>query len=132
MPALQRLFYVSRVANPDRPVDVQGLLGLSRMRNRRLDVTGMLVHSGRHFAQVLEGPAAAVDELVRSVAADPRHVDFRIVFAKPIERRDYGEWEMGYIEGFGAGERIEALLVAAEIDPVEAERFAARLFAPLL
>lgn len=132
MPALQRIFYVSRVADGGSPVDVRHILGRSRMRNRRLDVTGMLAFSGRHFAQVLEGSTEAVDELLAAVAADPRHADFRVVFRKPIDRREYAEWDMGYIEGFGAAERIEQLLDGGlqQLDEAEAERFAARLFAP--
>ena len=132
MPALQRIFYVSRVADSGTPVDVRHILGRSRMRNRRLDVTGMLAYSGRHFAQVLEGSTEAVDELVAAVAADSRHADFRVVFRKSIDRREYSDWDMGYIEGFGAAERIEELLdpSASELDEAEAERFATRLFAP--
>ena len=132
MAALQRIFYVSRVANGGEPIDVRHILGRSRMRNRQLDVTGMLTFSGRHFAQVLEGTTEAIDELVADVAADSRHADFRLVFRKPIVKREYSDWDMGYIEGFGAAERIEQLLDCkdAELDVAEAERFAARLFAP--
>ena len=134
MATLQRLFYVSRVAGDGAAVDIQRILGRSRMRNRRLDITGMLAWSGRHFAQVLEGAVPAVEQLVAEVARDPRHTDFTIVLRKPIVARDYGEWEMGYIEGFGASERIEALIGAPPpaglVDLAEIERFVTRLFAP--
>ena len=130
MPALQRVFYISRVADPGQPPDMKRILGRSRMSNRRLDITGMLAHSGRHFAQVLEGPTADVDALVEKVAADPRHIDFKVIFRKPIEHRAYGEWEMGYIEGFGASEHIEALIDMPAFDAAAAERFAVKLFAP--
>lgn len=131
MATLERLFYVSRIAEADGPVDIQRILGPARMRNRRLDITGMLAYSGRHFAQVLEGAAAAVEQLVAAVARDTRHTDFTIVFRKTIVARHYGEWEMGYIEGFGAAERIEALIGAPPpVDTAEVERFAVRLFAP--
>ena len=131
MAMLERLFYVSRIVEDDAAVDIQGILGRSRMRNRRLDITGMLAYSGRHFAQVLEGAVAAVEPLVADVARDPRHGDFTIVFRKPIVARDYGEWSMGYIEGFGASERIEALIgTPPPADTAEIERFVTRLFTP--
>ena len=131
MATLERLFYVSCVAGGGSAVDVQGILGPSRMRNRRLDITGMLAWSGRHFAQVLEGTVPAVEELVAKVARDPRHTRFTLVFRKPIVARDYAEWTMGYIEGFGADDRIEALIgAAAPADLADIERFVGRLFAP--
>ena len=131
MVTLERLFYVSRVAETGVRIDIQRILSPARMRNRRLDITGVLIWSGRHFAQVLEGAGAAVDEILTSVSRDSRHTDFTVVFRKRIVLRDYGEWEMGYIEGFGAAERIEALIGAPPpADTAEVERFVARLFAP--
>ena len=131
MTPLERLFYVSCVAGDGSAVAVQSILGPSRMRNRRLDITGMLAWSGRHFAQVLEGSVPAVEELVAKVARDPRHTHFTIVFRKPIVARDYAEWTMGYIEGFDADDRIEALIgEPPPADLIDVERFVKRLFAP--
>ena len=88
MATLERIFYVSRIAEAGGPVDIRRILGPARMRNRRLDVTGMLAYSGRHFAQVLEGAMPAVEQLVATVARDPRHTDFTLVFRRAITSRD--------------------------------------------
>jgi len=128
--ALKRLFYVSRVA-PSAAFDdpaMRQLLAQSQMRNRRLDITGMLAYSGRHFAQVLEGEAGAIDALADRISRDPRHDKLKIVFSLSITRRHYGDWAMGYVEGFGASDGIEALL-QGEAMPEGAEAFCARLFA---
>jgi hypothetical protein len=128
--ALKRLFYVSRVADSVTFDDaaVRQLLAQSQMCNRRLDITGMLAYSGRHFAQVLEGEASAIDALAARIVKDPRHAEVKIVFSQPITRRDFGDWAMGYVEGFGASEGIEALL-QGQAAPEGGELFCAKLFA---
>ncbi|MCW7541549.1 BLUF domain-containing protein [Aquabacterium sp. A7-Y] len=129
MKDLQRLFYVSRVAAGFSEPQLKLLLAQSRMRNRRGDVTGALAWSGRHFAQVLEGRRDAIETLMASIVADPRHRELKVVFTQPVQQRRYGAWTMGYVEGFGASEQIEALLADPSPDAARAEDFELRLFA---
>ncbi|MEF7615885.1 BLUF domain-containing protein [Aquincola sp. MAHUQ-54] len=123
---LLRVFYVSRPVG-DAHQFVRQLLAKCQLNNRRRDVTGMLAFSGAHFAQVLEGQAGEVRPLIEAVARDARHTGMRIVFEEPTATRDFGSWSMGYVEGFGAADRIEALLT----DPAgpDVREFAQRLFA---
>jgi hypothetical protein len=94
---LTRVFYVSEVAPGVTDVDMQVVLGIAQVNNRRLDVTGMLVQSDSHFAQVLEGRAHVVAALMDRIRADARHVGVRVLLQEPIVTRQFARWAMGLI-----------------------------------
>ena len=96
MSALVRILYISAIVKPLTDVDVQVILGAAQMRNRRLDVTGMLAQSDTHFAQVLEGGSDAVQATFARVASDHRHRDVRVLLEEPITRRQFERWAMGW------------------------------------
>lgn len=58
---LHRAFYISeaRIADPCG-AGPQAILQVAGARNAALDVTGLLLYAGAHFAQVLEGSAPAL------------------------------------------------------------------------
>lgn len=109
MSTLRQLFYVSRVAEGGRERDVRNILAISRRNNRMLDVTGCLSCSGRHFAQVLEGRDAAIDNLMVRIARDPRHSDFRLVLNRTIVLREHPLWSMAYLYDLDLDEALEGL-----------------------
>lgn len=102
---LHQIFYISRT-DLDEPLDIQSIVQVSRARNGPLRVTGALVYSGEHFAQVLEGPPEALELLMRAIHQDPRH---HILYEWPkrsITDRWYPEWSMGYLQN----DTLEALV----------------------
>ena len=94
---LLQVLYVSRVAPEIGHREIRAILEHSRRRNRMLDVTGCLTCTGRHFAQVIEGRAEAVQALVERIAVDPRHEGMRRVLERPIATRQYPMWSMAYL-----------------------------------
>ncbi len=92
------LLYVSRstMAPETAAAAVADIIAVSRDRNPARGLTGALLFTGQHFAQVLEGPVAAVDQLMATVAADPRHDDLVVVDRRPIAQRRFGRWSMAY------------------------------------
>ena len=94
---LRQIFYVSRMADGVTHRDIRAILDVSRRRNHLLDVTGCLACTGRHFAQVIEGRAESVDELVGRIAADPRHAGMRCVLDRAVSTRQYPMWSMAYL-----------------------------------
>lgn len=110
--SLRQLFYASRVADAPGDIDIDKILRISRRNNRRLDVTGCLLYSGRHFAQVLEGRTDAVGELMARIGADPRHRGLKVIADRRIRQRDFPEWSMGLLYKLDVADRIEALLAA--------------------
>ena len=88
------LLYVSRRTATDD--EVRDIVETSRARNARLQIAGALVASRRQFAQILEGPRAAVDALMDSIRCDRRHAGVEVLVYEDIERRRSPGWTLAY------------------------------------
>lgn len=109
-----RLFYVSDAADPCEARNIRAILAASRRNNARHDVTGCLLFSGRHFAQVLEGEPGVVRSMAARIASDPRHRGLQVLDARQGTQRQYDEWSMGYLHDSSLGDALEALLRGPE------------------
>lgn len=109
---LVSLLYVSRnqIDFPREEWKVVDIVTVARSRNRSLDVTGALMFTESHFAQVLEGPADAVAEVMGSIGKDERHGDLKVIETEAMSRRRFGKWSMAY---WGP-----ASLVEGQLEPV--------------
>jgi hypothetical protein len=131
----KQLFYVSRVRHVLSEFEVRAILETSRRNNRRADITGCLLFSGRHFAQILEGEDTAVTDLMKRVRADPRHSDLTVAFENQSDRRRYQEWSMGYLYRRDLADEIDVLLetgvgferIAALMSQIEPDSVMGRL-----
>ena len=107
------LLYVSRstLVLPQQAKEIEAIVEVGRSRNESLNVTGALVFTRRHFAQILEGSAAAVDELMTSIKADWRHSDVDVVDVKEVHGGQFAKWSLAY-SGFATyvDEHIVALV----------------------
>lgn len=106
---LQRLFYISQ-CRPTLEVDeLWQIRMLSQSRNRALDVTGALLYTGCHFAQVLEGPAGSLDELMASIRADRRHTQVNQLYRCEATSRLFPMWSLRCVEALGQADLISHL-----------------------
>jgi len=76
---------------------VDELVSASLSNNYNLGITGGMIFTGRLFAQVIEGPADAVNNLIDKIALDDRHSGFKILLKEPVAERSYRDWNMGYV-----------------------------------
>ena len=91
---LHRLLYVS-TADPDMRNDVlEHLLETAERRNAALNITGLLVFTGTHFMQLLEGPKDAVEAVFDMICQDRRHNAIARLIAEPVEERSCPNWSM--------------------------------------
>lgn len=67
-----------------------------RDHNTENRITGFLLYEQGNFIQVLEGPDAAVHELVESIQGDARHSGMIILWQRGITEREFGTWCMGF------------------------------------
>jgi hypothetical protein len=110
------LTYVSQVhpaaGTPGRLADA--IVRSSVATNHQLQITGALVFTTAHFAQILEGPAASIDRLMGRICADGRHRLVRVLESRPIDRRVFPEWSMAYAGGPVTMDQFIARVLACE------------------
>lgn len=74
------------------------LMNKARIKNKSMDITGMLLHVEGSFFQVLEGGAALVARLFASIEKDPRHKQVTKLIEEALPLRNFSEWSMGLAE----------------------------------
>lgn len=89
---LFRLVYCSRsMLDPaTAEADIRDILAVARRRNQLDGLSGALLFTTHAFAQVLEGPQAAVEATFERIQYDPRHRDSQVIEAGPIAAREFG------------------------------------------
>jgi hypothetical protein len=75
---------------------LKGLLEKSRLKNRKLNITGMLLYLDPFFIQILEGEEANINEIINVIKIDSRHYKVKVIYKKPIEQRSFPNWTMGF------------------------------------
>jgi Sensors of blue-light using FAD len=98
--ACYRLIYRSHSLLRAHCKDDQALaeiLKVARARNAERGITGALMLYDDWFAQVLEGPQAAVETLYARIKADPRHDAIRLAEAGPVAKRLFEKWAMALV-----------------------------------
>jgi hypothetical protein len=95
---LRTLFYVSEssLQIPSERERFNDIVEVARSRNPILNVTGALLFTETHFAQVLEGPAASLEMLMKSILADDRHQRVDVVFHRPSKARRFASWSLAF------------------------------------
>ncbi|HHL2926785.1 TPA: diguanylate phosphodiesterase [Citrobacter freundii] len=70
---LTTIIYRSHLSD-DAPLKaLEDMVTAANIKNRRSDVTGILLFNGHHFFQLLEGPEEQVKEIYCCICNDPRH-----------------------------------------------------------
>jgi hypothetical protein len=94
--------------------EIAAILDVARVKNRAADITGALLFSGGCFAQVLEGPRNAVEDIFETIQNDSRHRDATILHLHAIETRSFANWSMAYA---GTAEGMTERATAAAVLP---------------
>jgi hypothetical protein len=89
-----RLAYVSEVTPIFGPDDVRKIGERSMVRNRELDITGILVIDQGKILQILEGDRKTVEDLFSEISKDPRHGSIRQVAGSQQEGRGLSCWSL--------------------------------------
>ncbi|KRB85405.1 blue light sensor protein [Sphingomonas sp. Root710] len=92
------LIYVSHSLIPtgSEQDEIESIVTASTERNGRLGVRGALLFTEVYFAQLLEGPETAVEEVMESIIQDPRHDQITIIERKPIDGYRFSDWGLAY------------------------------------
>lgn len=90
-----RLIYKS-VRCPDKLPDaaVQELAEKASVTNQKAGITGVLLLSGDHFLQVLEGPVKFVNQLYGKIVSDERHRNVELISYESASTTFFHDWSM--------------------------------------
>lgn len=91
-----QIVYISSAVAPWSTEQLLDLLQQCLKNNSARGVTGMLLYGEDTFLQALEGDDAVIDALIEKIARDPRHAKIQLLHRRPIERRQYADWSMGF------------------------------------
>ena len=94
---LFQLVYVSSASPLFTESDLLNLLKESRKKNLKHDLTGMLLYHEGNIMQVIEGKENEVFELFGKIQSDKRHTGLIKLLYEPIERRNFKDWSMSYL-----------------------------------
>jgi hypothetical protein len=119
---LYRLVYYSRnraaYAPDGMAATIDHILTSARRNNVSVDVTGALMFNAGCFAQVLEGPKAAVIHTFERIQQDERHGDVSVLSFAPIAERGFDRWSMGFVgESIKDAERYHTVAGESGYDP---------------
>lgn len=64
--------------------------------NAQMGLAGALIYTGSRFVQALEGDRDPVEQLMKSIVADPRHSQVTVVNRDQIPERRFPNWQMAY------------------------------------
>ncbi len=107
MTDLLRIIYCSRSliagSAPEIEAEILRILQRSCTNNAAAGLTGALMFSEDWFAQVLEGPTAALEETFERIQCDRRHHDVIVLAVEPVTEREFPTWAMAYA-GISAAE----------------------------
>jgi hypothetical protein len=93
---LVRLIYASRfTANTDIE-QIESIIEISRKKNPRQCITGVLCYGPGMFLQCLEGPRDAVNGLYGKIVNDSRNTDVTLLQYSEINERTFSKWTMAY------------------------------------
>ena len=82
-----RLLYISRATSGTTHEQIQDIQRAALQHNPAAGITGVLVHGGGLFMQVLEGPEPAVLRMYVKILEDRRHGDCEILHISPAKER---------------------------------------------
>ena len=80
----------------DRDSEILQILSTARANNGRQAVTGALLFNSGYFAQVLEGPQAAIERLFEKIQRDSRHGEVTVLESGKAKARSFPDWSMAH------------------------------------
>lgn len=95
---MERLLYISKskIEKADVLPVVSHIVARAVEWNVDHNLTGALIFTGTHFAQVLEGRQKDIDEVMVIIKNDPRHGPIWVMNRSPITERQFPHWAMAY------------------------------------
>lgn len=110
---LKRIKYVSEFSRELGRDEIDSLVNQAAENNKELDITGILVASGKMFFQIIEGPAKNIDMVYARILKDDRHHKVLLLNSEwGVKNRIFPDWSLKKVDlESGARSRMELLRV---------------------
>ena len=118
-----RILYLSQSTRDITEPQVRDILESSRRNNPSLGITGVLIHGGGMFMQVLEGPERSTLRQYVKIMDDRRHGDCQIIHISPTQERIFQTFSMGVIKSDPCQFQHIAALREQRFESVQAKAF---------
>lgn len=118
---LYTIIYISTPTDRFKHEDLEQLASVAQDFNRSKNITGLLLYSGDHFMQVLEGDYAELTALFASIEKDTRHRDIEVLLGAPTPQRQFPAWSMGVVDA-SQSRRLDPGTMRALCDQAEGTR----------
>jgi Sensors of blue-light using FAD len=105
---IRRFAYISRPADKLPHAEIPRIVSVSRSRNTAEDITGILLFTGLHFVQVIEGEPLQVAKLWTRIGEDARHHDVIVIVDERDNARWFSDWRIGFSSDSALAGRVEA------------------------
>ena len=93
-----RLLYLSQSIKTITEQQILDILQSSQRNNSANEITGVLIHGGGLFMQILEGAENKVLPLYIRILEDRRHSNSRLIHISPASERMFNKWSMGTVK----------------------------------
>jgi hypothetical protein len=93
---MEYIVYVSTAKRLLTELELVDLLNVARDKNKKYDVTGMLIYCEGTFMQVIEGDKASVDLIYKAIEQDTRHKNIIKLATGKIDERNFPDWSMAF------------------------------------
>jgi hypothetical protein len=81
----------------------------ARWNNKANDVSGMLLYTGTHFLEILEGEESVLNEMWSRLVLDDRHASLVRIGDEACNERRFADWKMAYADDLDVGSQVETL-----------------------
>jgi hypothetical protein len=130
-----QLIYSSQAITAMDLAELEKILAQARANNEARNVTGALIYMDEVFIQILEGDKDTVRELIRTIAADPRHTGIKVFYELELDERMFAGWRMAYVgataaelgrwAGLAGAQSLETIVEELGRKPERCSQFAA-------
>jgi hypothetical protein len=124
----ERVIYLSQVREGVEEIEIRQIRGAAEVAHRHADLTGLLVYTGAHFFQVIEGGTAEVEALMQRIRADTRHHSLRVLCRQDTPTRSYDTWRFLALDNLDLADEVRALQRLQQVSAQQAEELAGRLY----
>ncbi|WP_201982421.1 BLUF domain-containing protein [Hymenobacter rubidus] len=94
--AIHQLIYRSTATRLLGDTELKRLVLQARIYNYSQNITGVLLYADQQILQVLEGEAAAVEQLHEQISEDERHTQLRVLLQEAVPQRIFPAWSLGF------------------------------------